>query len=255
MDQLYSSLGSGLHTILVGPRGTGKTTAVRRAARELGRPLFAVQGHSDLSIEDLRGCPGLKDGSSTFIPGPVVRAVREGGLLLFDEVNLVRPGVVAWLNNVLDTEGLLSVPETGEAVSVHPQFLACFCYNEGYAGTREPNEAFKDRCRVIFCDYWPKERELHLLRAVLPGVAGIDARRMIEVAHAVRGARRNGAVDFDFSIRTLRQWGLDAYERTMDLLESFKAVVLPKVGDPLLHGPQHEALVKIAELTLSRTSF
>jgi hypothetical protein len=41
----------------------------------------------------------------------------------------------------------------------------------------------------------------------------------------------------------------------MDLLECSMAVGLPTVGDPLRPGPQHEALVKIAELTLSRTSF
>jgi hypothetical protein len=57
-------------------------------------------------------------------------------------------------------------------------------------------------------------------------------------------------VDFDFSLRTLFQWGADVSERGVDLSAAFRAVVLPKVGDPLEYGPQLEALQEIARLVL-----
>lgn len=252
LEQLEAAFRRRRHVMLSGPPGTGKTHSVQWMARQRGQPLFVVQGHCDLSIEDLRGCPALRNGDSTFIVGPVVQAVEQGGILLVDEYNLVRPGVTAWLNNVLNPGGLLSIPEEQRLVPIHPAFLACFCCNEGLAGTREQNAAFKDRCRVIVCDYWPPDKEVLLLKSLMPEIAEIDARRMIAVANGVRAARKAGTVDFDFSIRTLHDWGLDAYDRTADLLESFRDVVLPKVGDALQVAPQHEALVKIAELALSR---
>jgi MoxR-like ATPase len=112
------------------------------------------------------------------------------------------------------------------------------------------NQALLDRCRVIQCGYWPEEDERRLLAARLPALPEADLTRMLRVANAVREARRKGSVDFDFSIRTLVQWGADAELRTRDLLESFRAVVLAKVGDPLEYAPQHEALLELATLVL-----
>lgn len=250
MDQLEAAIDDGMSVMLTGPRGVGKTHAVKLAARLRGKMLHVCQGHSDLTVEELRGTPGLRDGNTFFEPGVVVRAVKDDAYFLFDEVNLCRPGVSAWMNNVIDDDGLLSIPETGEVVPVPSGFRAFFCFNDGYAGTRELNQALKDRCRVIFCDYWPMESELRLLRSALPRLAEVDLRRMVSIANGVRKARREGAIDFDFSIRTLIQWGKDADRRTQDLVESFKAVVLPKVGDAQEYDLQHAALVEIAQLKL-----
>ena len=73
---------------------------------------------------------------------------------------------------------------------------------------------------------------------------------MVKVANSILEGRRKGAIDFDFSLRTLIQWGADADHRSQDLMESFKAVVLPKVGDPHEYGPQHEALLELARLAI-----
>ncbi len=132
MAELEGSVRAGFHVMLMGPRGTGKTTAVRLVARKFGKRLFTIQGHSDLTVEELRGVPGLHGGNSTFVPSPVVHAVREGAFLLLDEANLCRPGVTAWLNNILDHEGVLSIPETGELLAVPADFRAFLCFNAGY---------------------------------------------------------------------------------------------------------------------------
>ena len=249
-ENLETAVRCGFSAMLFGPRGTGKTTAVKEIARQRGKRLFHIQGHADLMIEELRGTVGLEKGSTLFKPGTVTRAVQHKAWLLFDELNLCRPAVTAWLNNIIDKEGTLSIPETGEVISVPGDFLAFFCFNEGYQGTRELNEALKDRCWPVLCEYWPEELEFSLLKNELPDIADVDARRAIEVANAVRKARKEGGLDFDFSIRTLVHWVSDAYERTADLLRSFRDVVLAKVGDPLLNAPQQQAMKEIAHLIL-----
>lgn len=251
LDQLLIAVDNGQHSILTGPRGTGKTTAVKLVAQRRGKKLVIIPCHADMTTEELRGTPGLKNGNSTFNHSPLVTAARNGDWVLLDEANLARPGVTAWMNNILDEDGIISIPETGEEFPVAEGFRAFLCFNAGYQGTRGLNQALVDRCRVIYCSYWPEREEKKLLAARLPRLRDIDLTRMLRVANGIREARRKGSVDFDFSLRSLIQWGVDADQRTQDLNESFRAVVLPKVGDPLEYGPQHEALVELANLLLS----
>lgn len=258
-DDLVASLRADDHVMLTGPRGTGKTTAARMVARQFGRPLYQIQGHPTLAIEDMRGNAGLRGGDSTFTYSPVVEAAMAGAFLLFDELNLCRSGAPVWLNNVLDKPGVLAIPETREQIPVHSEFLMIACFNAGYSGTNAINEALLDRCRVIHCEYWPEDQEVRLLKAKLdrtmndlsePCLSEVDIRRMVRVANAIRQARRQGSIDFDFSVRSLCQWGKHASLRSQDLLASFVSVILPKVGDPFESAPQHTALLEIARLLL-----
>ena len=249
-QQMDVAASNGFHVALEGPRGVGKTTAAHEYARRCERPLAIVQCHADQCIEELRGTPGLRDGNSNFQIGPVTKAAIDGHILLMDEVNLARPGVTAWLNSILDDHGIVCIPETGEQRPVDPKFRCILCFNSGYQGTREINQALMDRCRVIRCDYWPAEVERKYLRNRVPSLKEIDIDRMLNTAKAVRQASAQGTLDFDLSIRTLLQWAVDADQRTQDLEESFRSVVLPKVGPPAQFAAQHEALIELAKLTL-----
>ena len=248
--EVESALDAGKGIALMGPRGTGKTTTVRKLASSRNKPLVIIPVHPDMQIEEVRGETVLRDGCSFFQPGPLVAAAKDGHWVLLDEVNLGRPGLTAWLNPILDDDGIVSIPQTGDQFAVHPEFRAFLCFNIGYQGTRALNEALLDRCRVIYFSYWPAPQEIEVLRQRLPRLSNIDLERMVKVANAIRIARRKGTVDFDFSIRTLFQWGFDADQRTQDLFESFTSVVLPKVGDPDECAPQHMALTEIAKLVL-----
>jgi MoxR-like ATPase len=203
-------------------------------------------------VEELRGVMGLKAGSTRFVPGIVTSSIMDRGWFLFDEPNLCRPSVLGWLNTVLDDGGELVIPETGVSIPVPSAWRTILCMNEGYNGTRELNQAMRDRCRVIQCDYWSEEDEYRLLRSHLPDppFAKSDLQLVIRVANGIREARRKGSTDFDFSPRTMIMWLKDADVRTQDLVRSFREVVLPKVGDPALKAAEHEAFLEIARLVL-----
>ena len=66
-----------LPLLLKGPTGCGKTRFVAHMASRLGRPLYTVSCHDDLTAADLTGRYLLKGGDTVWVDGPLTRAVRE----------------------------------------------------------------------------------------------------------------------------------------------------------------------------------
>ena len=71
-----------LPLLLKGPTGCGKTRFVAHMAARLGRPLYTVSCHDDLTAADLTGRYLLKGGDTVWVDGPLTRAVRRGRDLL-----------------------------------------------------------------------------------------------------------------------------------------------------------------------------
>src|SRR3974390_1040022 len=76
----------GLSIMLKGPTGCGKTRFVEAMAYDLGRPLITVACHDDLTTADLVGRFHLRGGETTWVDGPLTRAVREGCVCYLDEI-------------------------------------------------------------------------------------------------------------------------------------------------------------------------
>lgn len=136
---------------LFGPRGCGKSTAIRHKASELGKRTITLQCAANMQIDSLLGSWTSENGSLRFIDGPLTTAVRTGAWLIAEEANVIHPGVWSAVNTLTDQTGEgLRLP-TGEVVPQSPDFRLALCYNEGYAGTREVNCALKEVNPVIHC--------------------------------------------------------------------------------------------------------
>ena len=121
-----------LPVLLKGPTGCGKTRFVAHMAARLGRPLYTVACHDDLSAADLIGRYLLKGGETIWIDGPLTRAVREGAICYLDEVVEARKDVTVVLHPLTDDRRILPVDRTGEELVAHPDFLLVASYNPGY---------------------------------------------------------------------------------------------------------------------------
>lgn len=121
-----------LPVLLKGPTGCGKTRFVAHMAARLGRPLYTVACHDDLSAADLIGRYLLKGGETIWIDGPLTRAVREGAICYLDEVVEARKDVTVVLHPLTDDRRILPVDRTGEELEAHPDFLLVASYNPGY---------------------------------------------------------------------------------------------------------------------------
>ena len=131
-DVLRSAFHRQLPLLIKGPTGCGKTRFVRYMAAELGRPLYTVSCHDELSSADLVGRFLIRGEETVWQDGPLTRAVREGAICYLDEVVEARKDTTVILHPLTDDRRELPLEKTGEVVKAPPEFMLVISYNPGY---------------------------------------------------------------------------------------------------------------------------
>ena len=204
---------------LCGPTGCGKTSLLRQLAARLNYPVYDVTGHERFEFSDLVGHLSLRGGSMAFEDGPLTLAMRNGGLMLLNEIDLCSPATLAGLNGILDGSPLCIAENNGEIVTPHPMFrFACTANTNGgmdetglYQGALRQNLAFLDRFVMVELGYPAPQVEKHLLAQLYPAIPEDVASRMVAFAGEVRMLfmgenSSHGAIEVTLSTRTLLRW-------------------------------------------------
>lgn len=109
--------------ILCGAAGTGKSIAVKNAAKTLGVPFYVLppvtMGHELI---------GHRDAQGVFHETPLTMAYKNGGLCLLDESDASLPDALLVANPILDGNGFAMLGD-GKMHEQHPDFLAVFNMN------------------------------------------------------------------------------------------------------------------------------
>jgi len=121
-----------LPVLIKGPTGCGKTRFVQYMAHRLGRPLYTVSCHDDLSAADLVGRHLIGNDGTYWSDGPLTRAVREGAICYLDEVVEARKDTTVVLHPLTDDRRILPLERTGEILQAPPGFMLVVSYNPGY---------------------------------------------------------------------------------------------------------------------------
>jgi nitric oxide reductase NorQ protein len=121
-----------LPVLIKGPTGCGKTRFVQHMARRLGRALYTVACHDDLSASDLVGRHLIGSNGTYWQDGPLTRAVREGAICYLDEVIEARKDTTVVLHPLTDDRRILPLDATGECLHAAPGFMLVVSYNPGY---------------------------------------------------------------------------------------------------------------------------
>lgn len=203
-----AALAAGAHIVLEGPPGTGKSTLLRQVARARHAEFVLVEGSAELTPARLIGSfdPALvlEQGyrPENFSDGPLLRAMRDGGLLYVEELNRVPEETVNVLLTVM-SEGELNVPRLGRVVA-DPGFRLVAAMNPyDSVGTSRLSMALYDRTCRICVGYQDEAAEREIVRLVAPAAKAPLVAEAVALARATRthpdlrsGASVRGAIDY-----------------------------------------------------------
>ena len=205
-----------------GPTGSGKTSLVKELAARINYSVFEVTGHGRLEFPDLVGHLTVRDGQMVFQYGPLSLAMKYGGIMLLNEIDLLDPSTAAGLNSVLDGSPLCIPENSGEIIRPHEMFRFAATANSNgasdetglYQGVLRQNLAFLDRFILCEVGYPVPERESELLGRLTPELPADLRNKMVEFAGEVRrlfiGQSNPNpfgtALDVTLSTRTLIRW-------------------------------------------------
>ena len=178
-----------LPLLLKGPTGCGKTRFVAYMAARLGRPLYTVSCHDDLTAADLTGRYLLKGGDTVWVDGPLTRAVREGAICYLDEVVEARKDVTVVLHPVTDHRRILPLERTGELLQAPPEFMLVVSYNPGYQNVLKNLKA-STRQRFIAIEFrFPASDVEAAIVACESGLAKDRCIPLVRIANALRNLK------------------------------------------------------------------
>lgn len=198
---------------ITGLSGNGKTKGVQQACAETKRKLFRVNITVETDEDDLIGGFRLKDGDTVFEYGPVINAMKEGGVLLIDEVDLASNKILC-LQSILEGSAYY-IKKTGETVHPKEGFTVVATGNtkgrgseDGrFVGTNILNEAFLERFVITVEQEYPSERVEKSILTKLFSKYGIEdedfADKLVKWAKLIREGFLNGSIDEIITTRRL----------------------------------------------------
>jgi hypothetical protein len=155
-----------LNVLIEGHAGSGKTMSVQAYASARGLRYFNVACHIGLEVSQLVGrwIP-TADGHFRWQDGAVTELVRNGGVLLFNEVNFMPERLSTFIFSLLDGRREIQLMENGgEVIKAHPDLVVLADMNPDYRGTRPLNQAFADRFAIRLNFPYDKQIEAKLLK-------------------------------------------------------------------------------------------
>ena len=175
-DKLLTCVKAGVIPMLVGPAGTGKSTAVEQVARALGLPFYTMN-----RIQNAFELTGYIDANGKYVSTQFYEAYTTGGIFFFDEIDASSPEALVTINTAI-AQGYMAFPNG--LVKMHPDFkvvAAGNTYGKGanrqYCGRNSLDSATLDRFMIIEWDYDRKIEE-----------KVVKDKELLEFAWAVRDA-------------------------------------------------------------------
>jgi nitric oxide reductase NorQ protein len=186
VDLFRTAFEQRIPVLLKGPTGCGKTRFVEYMAwctRDL---------RSDPSSAELVGRHLLSPDGTSWLDGPLTRAVRNGNLCYLDEVVEARKDTTVVLHSLTDHRRMLPIERLGTTVPAHPDFLLVVSYNPGYqASAKDLKPSTRQRFLAIEFDYPAEDLEAE----VIAHESGADGGTAAAFAHLGSRLRRLDEAD------------------------------------------------------------
>jgi nitric oxide reductase NorQ protein len=218
-----------LPLLIKGPTGCGKTRFIQHMAAKLGRPLYTVACHDDLTAADLVGRHLIGDGETYWHDGPLTKAVRDGAICYLDEVVEARKDTTVVLHPLSDDRRILPIERTGEVLKAPPQFMLVVSYNPGYQNLlKGMKPSTRQRFVAMRFDYPDSETEIKIIQQET-NIDQATSTQLIELAHALRVLKDH---DLEESASTrLLVYAATLIQSGLDPIAACRAAIVEPLSD------------------------
>ena len=187
-DIIKKAYESGLFVLIIGPKGTGKTSLVRNFTKNNNINSESINFSLRTRESHLIGTKTLKDGTVSFDEGLLIKSMRNGDLLYLDEVNAAEADVLLRLDEALDDRRQIVLKEsTGEVVKAKENWFVIATINPlTHSGTKELPPQILSRFPVrIKLEYPPEEVELDIVKKHISGNHDSEIIQAIKLANTL----------------------------------------------------------------------
>ena len=199
-----SAFEKGLFVIIIGPKGTGKTTLVREYAIRKSKNLQSINFSLRTRESHLVGTKSLTDGNIGFDEGILVKSMKEGNILYLDEINAAEADVLLRLDEALDDRRQLILKESsGEIIKAKDSWFVISTINPlTHVGTKELPPQILSRFPVrVRLDYPPEDIEYQIIKRHVKNPNEAEVLQGIKLANVLRQASAVEELYYSPSIR------------------------------------------------------
>jgi nitric oxide reductase NorQ protein len=215
IEILNKAYDSGLFVLVIGPKGTGKTSLVREFATRKGTDLESVNFSLRTRESHLVGTKTLTEGTVGFDEGILIKSMKNGSILYLDEINAAEADVLLRLDEALDDRRQIVLKESGgEIIKANEKWFVVATINPlTHVGTKELPPQLLSRFPVrIRLDYPPEETEMQIVKRYVSGNHDDAVLHGIKLANTLREAASVEELYYSPSLRETIAFGrlLDA---------------------------------------------
>ena len=204
LSMLETAYKNNYNVLIYGDAGMGKSHIARFFAFKNKLPYKRLNLNGATTPEQLVGqfIPNGSQRTFKWVDGWLTTFMRNGGVLVLDEINMAQADILALLNPILDRERTLVLTEKdGEVIKAHKDFFVISTMNLNYEGTKPLNESLKDRFNLILEFDYDDNIDKKLIKS----------QKILDYASKIRTAHQNCELTTPLSTRTLIN-----FERNID---------------------------------------
>ena len=244
---------NGMKVLMVGPTGSGKTTAVMHYCTMTKKGMYRINGRQDMESDTLIGRYIVTESGMEYLLGELPKALLRGDTVLIDEPWKIPSGIWMTLQRLMERGGVLQIddmPDELEAKTIVPHKNARIVLADNVIGTGDNVEQYgatmiQDGSTlnridlVIKVPYLKQEQEEELIAAKFPllvpknsaGERGMqNVSRMVKMLNLLRQGYDTNELSSPASLRNVETWAeiacaVRSYE------DSFKWTLLNRYAD------------------------
>ena len=204
IDILDSAFEKGLFVLIIGPKGTGKTSLVMEYAIQKSKKLESINFSLRTRESHLIGTKSLVEGNIGFDEGVLIKSMKEGNILYLDELNAAEADVLLRLDEALDDRRQIVLKESdGQVIKADDSWFTIATINPlTHVGTKELPPQLLSRFPVrIRLDYPPEDVEYNIIKKHVKNPHESEVLQGIKLANTLRQASAVEELYYSPSIR------------------------------------------------------